>query len=98
MRTLIKQSATLIDKNQVQNVKWPLGTVHKSREDRDDILIKLRVATILGNLDKIKCRLYFSDALGVKFIETTIWAVCEGNVIIKSGSWIPIRRIVDVVI
>jgi hypothetical protein len=98
MRTLIKQSATFVDKNEVKHVKWPLETVHKCKEDRDDIIIKLRVATILGNLDKIKCKLYFSDNLGVKFIETTIWAVCEGNVIIKSGTWIPIRRVVDVII
>lgn len=85
-----------IDKMDVANLKWPKEDLNENEEKRNDLLIKLKVALILGNMEKIKCSIYFKDNEGLKRIETTIWSVCEKNILIKSGIWVPIRRIIDI--
>jgi len=84
-----------IDKNDVALLKWPSENLH-TEEMRKDVLTKLKVAMILGNMEKIKCKIIFKDNTGTKMTETTIWSVCEKNIVIKSGIWIPIKRILDV--
>jgi hypothetical protein len=84
-----------IDKNEVASLTWPNENLH-NEEMRNDILTKLKVAMILGNIEKIKCKIIFKDDMGIKMTETTIWSVCEKNIVIKSGIWIPIKRILDI--
>ena len=88
----------IIDKNEVANLIWPKESLHNNEDEKMDLLIKLKVALILGNMERIKCRIVFMDSIGIKVIETTIWAVCEKNILIKAGLWVPIRRVVDVII
>ncbi len=91
-------SAVPVDKSFIGNYSFPKEELVSSDEEKADLLIKLHVATVLGNMEKIKCKIFFKDSKGVKVVETTIWATCEKNVQIKGGVSIPIRRILDVVI
>ena len=90
------RNVNLIDKNEVANIHWPSEDFHQKQDKKEDVIVKLKVALFLGNIEKTKCRIYFRDFISIKMIETTVWAVCEKNILIKSGMWIPIGRIVDV--
>lgn len=92
------KNAMLVDKSAIPAYKFPKEDVFKSVDQKKDILIKLRIATILGNLEKIKCKIIFKDNQNIKAVETTIWATCEKNIVLKSGVFIPINRIVDVIV
>lgn len=87
-----------VDKYSLRDNRFPKEEIYFSKEEKEDLLIKLRVATIIGNLEKIKCKIIFKDVSGIKIVETTIWATCEKNIVLKSGILIPIRRIIDVII
>lgn len=86
----------LIDKSLIAELSWPSEDLNKIPEKRNNLLKKLNTALILGNIEKNKCRIIFQDSSGIKKTETTIWAVCEKNILIKFGHWIPIRRIIDI--
>jgi hypothetical protein len=86
----------VIDKREVTSLRWPSEDFHQTQDKKDELLAKIKVAEVLGNMKKLKCRIYFRDFVSIKMIETTIWSVCDKNILIKSGMWIPIRRIVDV--
>jgi hypothetical protein len=90
------RNINLIDKSEVANIIWPLEDFHQNEDKKENVIVKLKIALYLGNMEKIKCRIYFRDFVSIKMIETTVWAVCEKNILIKSGMWIPIRRIVEV--
>lgn len=95
--TTANATATLIDKENVGNLSFPKEDVLRSPEEQRKRRIELDRALILGNVDHTKVRIYFSDNEGLKQVETTIWAVTEERIILKSGMVIPIRRIHEVI-
>lgn len=89
--------AMIIDKEFVRDLSFPKDDVLASIEERRQRRMELDRALILGNVDHSKVNIFFSDSEGVKQVETTIWAVTEERIILKSGMVIPIRRIHKVV-
>ncbi len=89
--------ATLIDKEFVRDLSFPKEDVLGTAEERRQRRLMLDRALILGNVDHSKVRIYFTDNDGFKQVETTIWAVTEERIILKSGMVIPIRRIHEVI-
>lgn len=82
-----------IDKEKIQNLKFPSGEVLT-----DKVLIKEREAELnkaltLGNLERTKIKIYFEDDKSRKFVETTVWGVTDKRVILKQGVVIPIHRV-----
>jgi uncharacterized protein (UPF0248 family) len=55
-------------------------------------------ATLLGNNEHKKVKIIFKDDNGVKLVETTIWASGQKFICLKGGSWIPIHRILEIII
>jgi len=94
---ITQHTATVIDKEIVANLSFPKDDVLKSAEEQRMRRIELDRALILGNVDHTKVKIYFTDNEGFKQIETTIWAVTEERIILKSGMVIPIRRINEVI-
>jgi len=86
----------VIPKEQVANLKFPAGEVLTALEARIRRRADLDRALVLGNIDHNKVKIVFKDQEGLKQVETTIWAVTEERVILKSGMVIPIRCIVEV--
>ncbi len=89
-------SPTLIPKEQVAQLRFPAGEVLSTAEEKTRRRAELDRALVLGNVDHNKVRITFRDTEGLKQVETTIWAVTEERVILKSGMVIPIRCITDV--
>lgn len=89
--------AVLIDKDQVKDLKFPLSEILTSAEDLAKRKTDLSRALTLGNVHHSKVRIIFHDSQGPKMVETTIWAVTELRVILKSGMVIPINRIQEII-
>lgn len=87
---------TLIDKEQVATLRFPPIEIARTKEERTQLMDKLKQATVLGNIDHSKIRIVFDDDQGRKMIETTIWATGDKNIVLKHGMTIPIHRIVDI--
>ncbi len=58
--------------------------------------IILERAAILGNLERVKSKIFFETHEGSKVIETTIWAVTNNYIIVRAGMGIPIKCITHV--
>ncbi len=86
-----------IEKEQVRDLRFPKEEVLNNAEDMRRRRAELDRALVLGNMDHNKVRIIFQDDTDTKLVETTIWAVTEERVILKSGMVIPIRRIQEVI-
>lgn len=91
------RNAVLIPKEQVSELRFPSSEVLSSPEEILRRKNELSRALVLGNVDHSKVRIVFADAEGPKMVETTIWAVTELRVVLKSGMVIPINRIIEVI-
>ncbi len=87
----------LIDKDQVKDLRFPQAEILTTAEDLAKRQSELSRALTLGNVHHNKVRIIFSDSEGTKMVETTIWAVTELRVILKSGMVIPINRILEII-
>jgi uncharacterized protein (UPF0248 family) len=85
--------AQLIPKEEILNLKFPSEDVFTDIEEIKNRNNLVNQASTLGNLEKHKVKIYFSDHEGFKKVHTTIWAVGDKNVSLKSGMNIPIHRI-----
>jgi uncharacterized protein (UPF0248 family) len=86
----------IIAKETISGLRFPAEELKRTKEERAELLNKLKMATTLGNIDQSKCRIIFRDDEGLKVVETTIWATGEKNIVLKHGMTIPIHRIVDI--
>ncbi|MCC5917201.1 MAG: hypothetical protein JJU02_07720 [Cryomorphaceae bacterium] len=88
--------ANEIEKERINQLKFPDHKVLTKSEDIKRLQNALHQATSLGNLSKHKVQIYFEDSEGLKCVNTTVWAITEHNIMLKSGMSIPIHRIHDV--
>jgi hypothetical protein len=87
----------LIDKDQVKDLRFPQEEILISAEELVKRKSDLSRALTLGNVHHNKVKIVFCDSQGPKMVETTIWAVTELRVILKSGMVIPINRIQEII-
>ena len=67
--------------------------------DKQEIILRmhhLNQALALGNLEKIKMKIYFADDRSQYEVNTTIWGITNKNIILKRGVTIPIHRILRI--
>lgn len=84
---------TLVEKEAIANFSFKNETQIKQSPD---LLQKLRNATGLGNLSKVKFNIDFYSDSGPKSVQTTIWATGNKFICLKGGLWIPIAKIIDI--
>lgn len=87
----------LIQKEQVSQLHFPGNEILQSSEEIRLRRAELDRALILGNVDHNKVKVVFVDNEGFKVVETTIWAVTDQRIVLKSGAGIPIHRITEIV-
>lgn len=93
MENVEKITFEAIEKEKIAELKFPEEDVLKNEEEKNERWRDLERATTLGNLDKIKFKIYFADDKGNKYTETTIWGLTDKRVILKQGIMIPVSRI-----
>lgn len=86
---------TLIEKELIPKLhfKDDLQQEEIEIEEQLELKNKLIEATRLGNSYRGKMRIEFFDDIGLKAVETTIWAAGSKFICLKGGVWIPISRI-----
>jgi hypothetical protein len=89
MKTL---AANLIEK---ENIPWMI--LQPARNEKNDLIYKLKKAESLGNLLKTKVSIYFNSSDGLNVVNTTVWFASEDYVCLKGGITIPTSCITDVV-
>ncbi len=67
-------------------------------EQHPELKSQIENATVLGNTHKRKVEIVFRDDNGLKKVQTTIWSAGSKFICLKGGVWIPIDRIVEIVI
>lgn len=65
-------------------------------EQHPNLLKQISNATRLGNAYHTKVSIFFNDDLGLKRVDTTIWAFGARYICLKGGVWLPINRIVEI--
>ena len=65
---------------------------------QENLLQQIKDATILGNSHRTKVTIIFQDDTGIKRVDTTIWASGAKFICLKGGLWIPINRIIEILI
>lgn len=91
--------AQLIEKEIVPNLIFPSNPICvRTEQEQKDLIRKLERATTLGNVHHNKIKIIFQDDEGVKEVRTTIWATGDKHILLKKGTFIPINRIVDIVL
>lgn len=84
--------AELIPKETIPNYK----IIRIKGKSASEFRVKLQNAARLGNEFKSKVILVFQTEEGPKQVETTVWAVTENYIQLKSGMYLPIQSILDV--
>lgn len=92
----LKTNFEHIEKEKIAELKFPEEDVLKNENERKSRWEELQRATTLGNLDKIKFKIFFADNKGFKYTETTIWGLTDKRVILKHGIMIPVSRIFSI--
>ncbi len=93
MESLNKRKFEWIEKEKIPELNFPNEDVLDNEDTKNERWHELQRATTLGNLDKIKFKIYFADGGSHKYTETTIWGLTDKRVILKQGVMIPVNRI-----
>ena len=91
-----KKAPQVIAKEQVSDLHFPTTEVLDSADRIARRRMRLISGMKLGNNHHRKVKIVFEDRVGLKMVETTIWASTEKNVTLKGGVYIPISRIHEV--
>lgn len=96
MTNATKLTPVLIEKENINGLKFPDTDVLSSKEEIQIRFSNLERALKLGNLEHNKIKIIFEDSEGIKQVNTTVWGVTDKRVILKQGVVIPIHRIHEV--
>lgn len=70
---------------------------HNSKEEKVRIMmIKLKVAYILGKICKIKSTVYYIESMKLKKIKTIIYWIYKNRILINQGKFISINQLKDI--
>jgi hypothetical protein len=89
------QEIELIQKETIVDCKF-LNDIQLNQQE--NLLQQIKDATILGNAHRTKVTIIFQDDTGIKRVDTTIWASGAKFICLKGGLWIPINRIIEILI
>jgi hypothetical protein len=96
MESVNKIKFEMIEKEKIADLKFPNEDVLTNEEAKRERWLSLERARTLGNLEKIKFKIYFADDTAHRYTETTIWGLTDKRVILKHGIMIPICRIFEI--
>jgi hypothetical protein len=85
-----------VDKELVQFLTFFETDVLETQTDKTHRSQLLHMAMILGNCFKNKVTIIFKSLEGVNKVNTTIWASTDDSVVLKGGTTIPVKSIMDV--
>jgi hypothetical protein len=91
------ENALKVNKEEIPGIKFVSFDVLDHAEQRQQRKIDLEEAMKVGNIEKAKSTVYFMADTGIKFVETTIWAVTDEQVVFKGGVTIPVNCVLKII-
>jgi len=88
-----QNDAVLIPKEDIPQYHFVSFDVLENETEREQRSVDLQKAMLLGNTDHVKIKLYFQTTEGLKEVETTVWAFTDSQVVLKSGTNVPVHSI-----
>ncbi|MDI1353368.1 MAG: hypothetical protein PSX36_00525 [bacterium] len=82
-----------IEKEKMEQLKFPKRDVLKSARDIEDRSSELSRALVEARQNNARLKIYFEDEKSRKVVETSIWGLTNKQVILDSHVGIPISRI-----
>jgi len=89
------ENPLLVDKEIIGSLHFPSDEILNSSDLKLQRAYDLERAASLGT-DRVKMKILFEDADGLKQVETTVWAVTKDRIVLKHGVTIPIKRIHEI--
>ena len=83
----------LIEKEEVHLLHFPIDEILITKEELSMRKMSIDRSISLGNLERHKVTIFFSDNQGLKKVNTTIWAVTDKAIVLKQNTIVPIHRI-----
>ncbi|TXK28397.1 hypothetical protein FVR03_20875 [Pontibacter qinzhouensis] len=91
------KTANLIEKERISTLHFSKEDVLKDPNARSRRSYDINRATILGNAYRNKAAITFrTDEGELKTVETTVWANDDKFVMLKAGTFLPLKSIVKV--
>lgn len=91
MQTIVKPE--LVEKELISSLSF---SSKSPIQQHPDLMTQIKDATRLGNAYRSKVSIYFYDDIGLKRVDTTIWAYGSKYICLKGGIWLPIDKIVEI--
>lgn len=85
-----------VDKELIKDLVFANEEVLLNEEARVQRKDQLQKAMFLGNISKGKSKITFVTNEGYKKVETTVWSADDVEVLLKSGTFIPVHAIYKV--
>jgi hypothetical protein len=86
----------MIEKEFVPFLTFESGDVLRDESMKIQRTILLHTAMLLGNCFKDKVTIVFKSQEGINSVKTTVWAATDNNVVLKGGTMLPVKSILDV--
>ena len=83
----------LVEKESVGELVFPIEEILTSDSEILNRKLSIDRAISLGNIEHHKVKIIFSDSIGIKKVNTTIWAVTDKAIVLKQNTIVPIHRI-----
>ena len=90
------QVPVLIDREEINTLTFPMNEIQMTLVKKSKISSLLNTSAILGKRYQDKVKITFSDSVGVKTVETTVWEVAVDKIILKGGIKLPFHRVTEV--
>jgi hypothetical protein len=90
-------NALKVNKEDISGFQFVSFDVLDNAEQRMQRKVDLEEAMKVSNTDKAKSIVYFMTEGGIRFVETTIWAVTDEQVVFKGGVFIPVNSVLKVI-
>ena len=91
-------NAKKIETNGILNLHFLNQDVLENFTQKEERKQKLAKGAVLGNIEKVKCKIIFQAKEGNNYIETTIWAVTDKYLCLKGGIALSIASILEVIL
>ena len=97
METVLNgMQAPYIDKELIKDLVFTREEVLQNEDERIQRKSQLQKAMFVGNTSKGKSKITFVTNEGFKKVETTVWSADDVEVLLKSGTFIPVHAIYKV--
>lgn len=91
------ENALPVKKEEIPALHFVSYDVLETNAQREKRKHDLEDAMKISNTDKAKSVIYFMTSDGLRFVETTVWAATDENVVFKGGVSIPTTCVLKVV-